>query len=270
MSEYDAALGAFQRAFEEEASPQSGNQHDAQPNQAVAPETTPVDQESQPDLPASKSIDLSGLPEEAQIYLRAREREMQADYTRKTQEAAALRAEAEQAMQFIQALNSDPQFALQAYQTLGQQLAQLGLLQSDEEVTYDEYGQPVEPDPYAAKIAELEAWRDKMQEEWLTANLSAQLDRQIATIQSQHPDWGEQDLQAVIDLGFATNGDLLAAAEQYQAIQDHILSRYLSSKASVTTPAPLPNSSGNPVPQKPKTDEELRAAAMEIVRANLG
>lgn len=262
MSDYDAALGAFESALGEEA-----NQPEAPTG---APETAPVEP-SQPEVPASKSIDISGLPEEAQIFIRAREREMQADYTRKTQEAAAARAEAEQAMQFINALNSDPQFALQAYQALETELAQLGYLQAqEEEYAYDEYGQEVEPDPYAEKIAEIEAWRSQMEDEWLTASLSADLDRQLSVIQSQHPDWSEQDMQSIIDLGFATNGNLIAAAEQYQAVQDQVLARYLQSKSSVNTPAPLPSGGANVPHTPPKTEEETRAAAMEIIRAQLG
>jgi len=266
LSNYDAALGAF-HDLESDSSAQEGNQPEAPTT--GAPETAPVEPTpSQSVEPTSKSIDISHLPEEAQIFIRAREREMQSDYTRKTQEAAQQRQEAEQAIQFVQALNSDPQFALQAYQTLQGQLAQLGYLQEAEE-TYDEYGQPVGPDPYEEKIAELEQWRDQMQDEWQTANLSAQLDRQISVIQSQHPDWTEQDMQAVIDLGFATNGDLMAAAGQYQAVQDQVLARYLSSKSSVNTPAPLPSGSAQQQSVPPQTEEQLRAAAMEIVRAQL-
>jgi len=269
MSEYDAALGAFQALETDPSAQEAGNQPDAP---AGAPGAAPVVPSQQtPPGPASKSIDISGLPEEAQIFLRAREREMQADYTQKTQAAAAQRAEAEQAMQFIQALNSDPQFALQAYQTLEAQLAQQGYLQAQEpEEQYDEYGQPVGPDPYEEKIAELEQWRDQMQDEWQTANLSAHLDRQISVIQSQHPDWTQEDMQSVIDLGFATNGDLMAASAQYQAVQDQVLARYLSSKSSVNTPAALPSGGATQVPVVPKTEEQTRAAAMEIIRAQLG
>ena len=264
MSNFDAALEAFQSNLPSE----EGNQPEAP--ETVAPETAPVEPSQSATEQASNSIDISHLPEEAQVFIRAREREMQADYTRKTQEAAALRTEAEQAMQFIQALNSDPQFALQAYQTLEGQLAQLGYLQEQEaEEVYDEYGQTVGPDPYEEKIAELEQWRDQMEDEWLTANLSAQLDRQISVIQSQHPDWTEQDMQAVIDLGFATNGDLLSAANQYQAVQDQILARYLQSKSSVNTPAVLPSGGANVPHKAPQGEEETRAAAMEIIRANL-
>lgn len=267
MSEYDAALGAFQ-ALESDPSAQEGNQPDAP---VGAPGAAPVESPSpSASEPTSKSIDISGLPEEAQIFLRAREREMQADYTQKTQAAAAQRAEAEQAMQFIQALNSDPQFALQAYQTLEAQLAQQGYLQAQEAEQYDEFGQEIGPDPYEEKIADLEQWRNQMEDEWQTASLSAHLDRQISVIQSQHPEWTEQDMQSVIDLGFATNGDLMAASSQYQAVQDQVLSRYLSSKSSVNTPAALPSGGATQVPLAPKTEEQTRAAAMEIIRAQLG
>jgi len=269
VSEYDAALGAFQALESDPSAQDAGNQPEA-PAQPSAPGAAPVEPSQAPEGASSKSIDISHLPEEAQVFIRAREREMQADYTRKTQEAAAQRAEAEQAMQFIQALNSDPNFALQAYQTLEAQLAQQGYLQAQEVEQYDEYGQPVEADPYAEKIAEIEQWKDQMQDEWLTANLSAQLDRQISAIQSQHPDWTEQDMQAVIDLGFATNGDLMAASQQYQAVQDQVLARYLQSKSSVNTPAPLPSGGANQVMPHLKSEEETRAAAMEIIRANLG
>src|SRR5579864_4943829 len=66
------------------------------------------------------------LPDDARSYLEQREREMQADYTRKTQEVAAQRREAEQALEFVNALNSDPNFALQVTQTLSQALQQQG------------------------------------------------------------------------------------------------------------------------------------------------
>jgi hypothetical protein len=260
-NEYETALGAF------EALESAGNQPEAPEG---APEGATVEP-SQPEVPASKSIDISGLPEEAQVFIRAREREMQADYTRKTQEVAAQRAEAEQAMQFIQALNSDPQFAGEVLSHLQGQLAAAGYqFEASDEYEVDEWGQQVEPDPYAEEIADLKQWRAQMEDQWVEANLSASLDRQLSVIQAQHPDWGDSDMQAIIDLGFATQGDLMAAAEQYQAVQDQILARYLQGKSSVNTPSPLPSAPANQVPQQPRSEEELRSAAMEIIRANLG
>lgn len=265
MSTFDSAMEAFQSLESD-----SGEENQQTPSAA------PVDAEPQtpPSEPASKAIDISGLPEEAQVYIRAREREMQADYTRKTQEAAQQRQEAEQALRFIDALNSDPDFAYNVLNQLQTQLGQSGYDFYEEpsfesEVLTDEWGNEIGPDPYAEKLAEIEAWKNQMENEWLTANLSAQIDRQLATIQQQHSDWDDNDLQNVIDLGFVTNGDLHKAAEQYQAILDHSLSKYLERKGSINTPAPLPHGSAQPVQPTLSTEEERRAAAMEIIRNSL-
>src|SRR4051812_32489640 len=89
-----------------------------QPNQPVQPDTATQGDQGQPTEAATPKIDLSQVDPQAQEYIQSREREMQADYTRKTQEAASARQEAEQALQFIEALNTDPNFALQVHQTL--------------------------------------------------------------------------------------------------------------------------------------------------------
>jgi len=265
---YNAALSAFEALDTEEVDPLANQpiSEGEQVDTGTPPESPPA-----PTEPASKEIDISGLPEEAQIFLRAREREMQGDYTRKTQEIAAQRAEAEQAMQFLSQLNSDPEFANQVLNHLQSNLAAAGYQVAPEQVEYvDEYGQPAEPDPYQQEIADIQQWRAQMENDWKEANLSAGLDRQLATIQAQHTDWTEEDLQDVIDLGFATNGDLIRAAEIFQAQSDRHLSRYLEKKGSVNTPAPLPSSPAQPVPFQPKSDQELRDAAMERIRSDLG
>lgn len=258
---YDAALQAFQGLDE---SSESQNQPVGEQGGEVEPQSQPGEH-----LPASRDIDLSGLTEEQQIFLRAREREMQADYTRKTQEIAEQRREAEQAMQFLTALNSDPDFAFQVLNHLQSNLATAGYQVAPDEYEVDEYGEYEEPNPYEQEISELRQWKDQMQQEWLEANLAAQLDRQLSTIQAQHPDWSEQDMQAVVDLGYATNGDLMAASEQYQAMQDAILARYLEKKGSVNTPSPLPSSPAVTPPAQPKSEKELRSAAEEYLRARL-
>jgi hypothetical protein len=267
--EYEQAMEAF-NALESDPSAHEGNQP-TPPVEPVEPSQPAAPSAPAPAEPASSTIDISGLPEEAQLYIRARERELTGDYTRKTQEIAAQRQEAAQAMQFLEALNSDPEFAFQVLNHLQSNLASAGYQVAPEETEqYDEYGQPVGPDPYAQEINELQNWRGQMEEQWLEANLSAQLDRQLSVVQQQHPDWTQDDLQEVIDLGFATNGDLMAAAQQYQAVQDRALTRYLEKKGSVNTPAAVPpGSPAQQEPFQPKTEKELHSAALEYVKGQL-
>lgn len=259
MSEYDQALSAFQAALPAEES--TGNQPNEQGPSVEAP--TPAE----PPVPASREIDISGLPEEAQLYIRARERELQGDYTRKTQEAAAQRQEAQQALQFLEALNSDPEFANQVLTQLQGNLAAAGYFNQES----DEYGLDEGPDPYQQEIASLRANQDAIQTAMYEQQLANSLDYQLAQIAQQHPDWGEAEHQAIIDLGFATGGNLMEAAKQYEAINDAVILRYLNSKGSTQAPAVLPSTGSAVTPPKaPRTDEELRAAAMERIRAELG
>lgn len=270
MSTFDAAFEAFSEGVE-------GTEAPVTP-EAPAPEAPVTNQPdgsapagseaSQPEDPASREIDLTGLPEEAQIFLRAREREMQADYTRKTQELAEQRRQAEQHIAFVEALNSDPEFALNVFGTLQDQLAQAGYLEQQAALNEldDEFGMgdPVS-DPYARELAEMRAWRQNLESQLAQNQMQAQLDRQIAELRSAHPDYTTDDVQAILDLGFATGGDLRAANEAYRGMQDRILARYLQNKVGVKTPAPIASGQGTPVPEdiSEADDLTLRAIAQE-------
>lgn len=242
-----------------------------------APTDQPVGQPSvdenqpQPDVAASRDIDLSRLPAEARQFIEARERELQGDATRKWQEAAQLRQEAERSIQFIQALNTDPNFARQVHEHLGTSLGDAGYLQAD--ISDDDFGawdDDSDVDPYQAEIAELKQWREQVEEERVQQRIGANLDYQISQIRAQNPKWDQDDIGAVINYGFSTNGDLLKAAEMYKAHNERSISRYLEEKGSVTAPAQVPSTGGTPVVPEPKTDEELRQAALARIRAELG
>lgn len=217
----------------------------------------------------SKSIDLSQLDESSRAFLEAREREMQAAFTRKTQELAAQRAEAEQAMQFLNELNSNPEFAYEVSQRLNGELERLGFGQ--EANLNDQYGVE-EDDPYLAKINELEQWKNQQEQRIREAEAASRIDRESAVIQAENPHYGEDDFNAIYGLALAHGGDIRAAAESYKAMNDRAIQKYLDQKASVpATFQNQPSQSGHAeVPAEgftSVTDKNLRAAALERLRA---
>lgn len=262
-STFDDALGAFE---------ESGFAPDTEelPNQPTPEADAPEVDESQPAEPDSIQVTLDDLPEEAQILLRARQREMQADYTRKTQELAQQRQEAEQYQQFVTALNSDPEFAQAVLERLQAQLQAAGYLDQapaeDEWFEPDEYGGP-EEDPYLRELQELKEWRAQVEAERQDAYNEAIINRQIAEIRSQHQDYTDADIEDIYALGFYTNGDLHAANEMFRGMIDRNLARYLESKKGVQTPAALPGGQGVAAPTDlvHADDKVLRAAATEAL-----
>ena len=137
FSSFDQAAEALAAAVGGDA--QSGTPESTLGNTPYTPSAESANQPTQPDNTQgdqgttqeqsfldSRNIDLSQLDENSRNFLQAREREMQAAFTRKTQELAAQRAEAEQAMQFLNELNSNPEFAYQVQQRLSSELDQLG------------------------------------------------------------------------------------------------------------------------------------------------
>jgi len=215
----------------------------------------------------SREIDLSTLPPEAQEFIKARERELTADYTRKTQEVAQQRAEAEQALEFISALNNDPDFARQVHAALAESLPTTDFEFSDESL----YA-PDPDDPYAQKLAELEQWKTGLEKQFEEAQWNAHIDRQLAEIRSAHTDWKDDDINDVIGLGFATQGDLHKAADMLSQIQNRVVSSYVEGKSSVQAPAiNLPGTSAQLPPEgfTGLDDKRLHDAAMERIRAEL-
>lgn len=224
----------------------------------------------------SKEYDLSQLPDEARLWLEARERELTGVMTRKTQEAAQQRQEAEQALGFITALNSDPQFALQVYSQLENALAQSGVIQGQQDADqgygaedeYDEFGNV--PDPYESELNEIRDWIGKQETQQQMYAAQSYLDNQVSQIRSQHPEYSDTDIGAIIDLGFSTRGDLMAAQAAYDKLSQATIERYMQSKGAVNAPAPLGGGVGSPGAEQPRGEKETRQAALDYMRTHLG
>lgn len=244
----------------------------SQPQEPVAPAD---DQAQAPDQPRIDPGSLN-LPDEARSYLEQREREMQADYTRKTQEVAEQRREAEQAMEFLNALNTDPAFALQVTQTLSESLQAQGYsvqeanaLAQSQTTGYDE-GDFV--DPYMEKINQLENWAQAQEQRYAVANAEAQINAGINAIRSENPDYTDDDIKDVLTMAFAYNGDVLQAHDAYKNITQRVTEGYLDKKASVPANLNAPSAAGHseipPEGFKDLNDPRLEEAAKRMLAAS--
>lgn len=218
------------------------------------------------------------LPPEAQAYLTQREREMQADYTRKTQEVAAQRREAEQAMEFIQALNSDPTFAYQVHAQLTQALQEQGYSFADANAAASQqlggYEDDTFIDPYAEKIQQLEQWQAQQEQRFAVADAEARINAGIQAVRAANPSYTDDDVKDILTMAFAYNGDVAAAADAYKAVQQRVTESYLNQKSSVPASLNQPSSTGHseipPEGFKDLNDPRLEAAAQRMLAEGTG
>lgn len=222
--------------------------NNGEPSQSPEPVSPQDDQAQAPDQPRIDPQTLN-LPDEARSYLEQREREMQADYTRKTQEVAAQRREAEQALEFVNALNTDPNFALQVTQTLSEALQEQGYSVADanaiaaSQTGYEEDDQFV--DPYMEKINQLESWAAQQEQRYAVANAEAQINAGINAIRAENPNYTDDDIKDVLTMAFAYGGDVMQAHEAYKNVTQRVTEGYLNQKASVPSSLNAPSSAGH-------------------------
>lgn len=221
-------------------------------------------------------FDPNALPEDMQAVYRS----MQADYTRKTQEIAELRRSYEsfsdagvdpdvalQAIGFLQQLDNDPQFALEVAEAIRQNVGTPDVAQTAEAFTPDvNNSYDGLPQELQAELSEMRAFRQEMMEMQAQQETMAELEAMENTIRVSNPQYTDDDLEAIYSLAYATDGDLMAAQEQYHMIQQRLLGGYLQSKQVPhgATPAPTTPSSV-PTPNF-KSLDEAHKAALEAIR----
>lgn len=252
----------------------ANNPEPAAPSQP-APVETPTTADAAPVTPDQPAIDprFANLPPEAQEYLTSREKEMQADYTRKTQEVAAQRREAEQALEFINALNTDPSFAYQVHSTLTEALQAQGYSFQDASrmasQQVDEYGDDTFIDPYAEKIQQLEQWQAQQEQRFAVADAEARINAGIQAVRAANPSYTDDDVKDILTMAFAYNGDVAQAAEAFKSVQQRVTESYLNQKASVPASLNQPTSSGHseipPEGFKDLNDPRLEEAAKRML-----
>lgn len=222
-------------------------------------------------------LDPSSLPEDLQLYYK----NMQADYTRKTQEIAEQRKQYQQlteygidpnyaleAVGFLQRLDDDPAFAADvARQLAPQQESPMTVQQPSEgSIPNDsgDYGN-LSPD-LQAELESMREFRSSFNEQQQQQEMLAELQFEEQQIRAQYPHYNDADIENIYQVAHATDGDLLAAQEVYTSMEQSILNKYLQSKQipqGITSPMGGPAS----VPGKSFANlDEAHKAAMERLR----
>lgn len=220
--------------------------------QAVAPSVSPpVDAGTNQSSESFTQFDINSLPEDLRDQANALYRQLQGDYTRKTQEVAPFRnilretglsvEQAQQALQFTMGLN-DPSVRQSLYTQLQQEFAaQEGYYQQDAE----------EVDPRDRQLQELNQRLSQWETRQAQQTAQMHLERDEQAIKAQHPDWTDDpndphsDMNKVRRLAFSFNGDLHAAADEFNAWRNAVLGGYVASKGTVNTAAVPPGATSH-------------------------
>jgi hypothetical protein len=259
----------------------------AEPEAQKAPPAEPATPDATQDQPPVKeesfldSIDPAELKgENLALY-----KQMQADYTKKTQEISEYRelghdaATLQQSVDFTTRLTNDPQYASEVVKELYDLVKEQGLdplegYGTEEalvEVTppapavseYDAlYGDNVPADLQQTlsqltndleTMKQAEANRTEQQE---VAVLQAQIDKQELHIKTEHPAYDENDIAIIHRLAWSTEGNLLEANDIYQKQIHSRAEHYLEQKKTVGGDQDATPSTGT-YSEKPKVFDNL-------------
>jgi len=94
----------------------------------------------------------------------------------------------------------------------------------------------------------------------------AELEAMENTIRTTNPDYTDDDVEAIYSLAYATDGDLIAAQQQYHAIQQRMLSSYLKAKTVPHGATPAPAAPSSTPGRSFGSLDDAHKAAMEAIR----
>lgn len=226
------------------------------------------------------------LPEELQPLAK----QLQADYTRKTQALAEQRKAYEafgeadpnavlESYQFVQALQNDPQVAMQVHQELTRALQAQGLpLGQAQDVAAQHMQMQQQEDPWAeegfsmgvdpqvqAKLDQFDQFMQNYQAQQEQQQFVAEMQRQEFAIRQQHPEYTDGDIQRIYELG-TWHGDLVKAEQAYSTMRSEWAANLLKEKANAPITTPGAGVQGQMPPEPPHTLEEADAMAREYLK----
>lgn len=245
---------------DQEAAP--ANEQD-QPQSENAPqpsEETPKAAEDQAqDSSFTESYNPDELPEEARAAYESAYKRLQADYTRKTQEASQQRREAEQAMQFVSALRN-PTTQAQALEALGLELDG----GEDDDDLYDD------PDERLDRLEQAIAQRDEQAQQQATMEQEAGfIDDELQRLAgSEGRDLDDREVEVIVSYALSNRLDdgtpnVEAGFRALSALYADSQKRYLESKKN----APVPGLGTAADKRHDLNSEAGRKAAMAEVAA---
>jgi hypothetical protein len=168
-----------------------------------------------------------------------------------------------------QAMDTDPDVAHQFVSAMQNRLQEMGYDgQQVEEASPDVIDYEGLPPSLAAELEDMRSFRAQFEQERVKQEYIGELEQQEQTIKTMNPNYSDEDLSAIYSLAYSTDGDLLAASEQYHAIQQHLLGNYLQAKQvphGATAVASIPSSVP---PRQFSSLDDAHKAAMEALRNN--
>ena len=236
------------------------------------------DGEDNPSAESFTGFDPSTLPEDMQAVYRS----MQGDYTRKTQELAEIRktfdalseqdvnpSDALEAVSLWQRMETDVDFAAQVSHQIQTRLEELGYSDTPTEniiPSVDNNSYEGLPPEIMQELNDMRAFREEMQQSQQQQSLMMEIEQAEQTIRTANPQYTDKDLEAVYSLAYSTDGDLMAAQQQYHQIQQNLLSNYLQAKSVPHGATSIPSAPSS-IPGKSFSSlDDAHKAAMEAVR----
>lgn len=298
LDSFDVAATALQNAGEQDVAEREGTSYvapatEGTPEAGTTAVEPPVVQPTETPDSFTKT-DLASLLDgvtdpTARERIESAYKAFQGDYTRNMQTIAPYRQLAEagidpnqaiESLQFMQALETDPDFVVAVHQQLSQALEQAGLdpAQAAQEAARqiesgDAFGTG-EDNPLANEVAELRQWKEEMESAQVQHTMMAELQRAEMAIRQDNPTYTDKDVERVYELAFAHGGNLMQAAQSYEALRNDFITGYVDQKGTAAAAAPTSAIPGTPASSDEPLDltdwDTARKAAREHLRNVLG
>jgi hypothetical protein len=185
-----------------------------------------------------------------------------------------------ESLQFMQALETDPDFVVAVHQQLSQALEQAGLTpaqaaqEAARQIDSGEAFGTEEDNPLANEVAELRAWKEEMESAQVQHTMMAELQRAEMAIRQTNPTYTDGDVERIYELAFAHGGDLMKAQASYEALRQNFITGYVDQKGAASEGAPtsaVPAAAASSDEPVDLTDwNTARLAAREHLRNVLG